>query len=215
MENAPETVATEPSLEEVISEYNVQQVPQAQPAPVAQLATTTPLPHVDPLDENSFKAFHQSVEEGQSVLNQQLQEVTSKLTHMEQERAELQVEADIGKAVEIVNKGLDLDPQVVRVFLELEAQQSSGFKAIWDGRSSDPAHYQKALAAFSRKIGKKFENKQDPELTKTQTAIQQSQQSQASTTTEGGENPIEDQLAGAKTDAEWNKIWQKYSSSAQ
>lgn len=206
-------VATEPTLDEVISEFNVQAIP-AVPTPVPQPVTTDPLPTVDPLDENSFRNFSQSVQNGQSALNQQLQEVTSKLTNLQQERADSQVEADINRAVDTVNKSLDLDPMVVRVFLELTAQQKPGFKNIWDNRTSNPAAYQKALDAFSKELGAKFANKQDPELTKNQQAIQQSQQSMASKTVETPENSIDAELAGAKTDAEWNAIWGKYSSGA-
>jgi len=205
-----ESVVTE-TLDDVISEYNVQPAAPAvtQPAtvsnePSAQVGT------VDPLDSNQFNSYVSQVNNGQSVLSSQLQEVQSELTNLRQERAELQVEADINEAVGVVNEGLDLDPQLVRVHLELTAQQKPGFKALWESRKENPQAYKKALSALSRDIGTTYANKQDPELTANQKAIQQSQQSLAGKTVDTADNPIESALAGAKTEGERQQIWNSF-----
>lgn len=211
-----DVVTSEPSLDDVISEYSVKEVPQAQ-QPAPQMTTEQAAPqiptHVDPLDESSFKNYASTVAQGQSVLNQQLSEVKSELTQLRQERAELQIEADINSAVETINEGLDLDPKMVRVFLEYTAQEKPGFKNIWDQRKANPAAYDKALKAMNREMGEKWSNKADSELVANQQAIQQSQKSLASKSgPEGSGNSIEDALNAATTQSEFDRIWRTYSS---
>jgi hypothetical protein len=202
-------VVTE-TLDDVISEYNVQPAP-VQPATVSnEPAPVTPASTVDPLDSNQFNNYVSQVNSGQSVLNSQLQEVKSELTNLRQERAELQIEADITQAVGTINEGLNLDPQLVRVHLELTAQQKPGFKQIWENRNDNPQAYGKALKALSREMGDTYGNKQDPDLTSNQVAIQQSQQSQATTLKpDGSGNQLEDKLSEAKSDGEFNREWQR------
>ena len=209
-----EAVVTELSLDDVISEFNVQ--PTAAPA-VMQPATVSneqpqvnPATTVDPLDTSQFNNYVSQVNNGQSVLNTQLQEVKTELTDLRQERAQLQIEADITEAVGAINEGLDLDPQLVRVHLELTAQQKPGFKSLWDKRKESPAAFTKALSALSREVGTIYANKQDPELTANQKAVQQSQKSLAGKTTETPDNDIDAALAGASSEAERQRIWQSF-----
>ena len=200
-----------PSLDDVISEYNVQ--PQVQEAPT-QPATVSNEPAqigtIDPLDSNQFNSYVSQVNNGQSALSTQLQDVQTELTNLRQERAELQVEADITEAVGQINEGLDLDPHLVRVHLELTAQQKPGFKQIWENRKSNPDAYKKSLDALSREIGSTYANKQDPELTANQKAVQQSQQSLAGKTVEQSDNAIDSALAGAKTEGERQQVWNSF-----
>jgi hypothetical protein len=165
---------------------------------------------VDPLDADQFTAYRQQVNNGQSVLNTQLKEVKTELTELRQERAELQIEADITQAVGTINEGLSLDPQLVRVHLELTAQQKPGFKQIWENRSQNPQAFDKALKALSREMGNTYGNKQDPELTANQKAVQQSQQSLAGNTKDQSDNVIDEALAGAKTEGERQQVWQSF-----
>jgi len=186
-----EVVTQEPSLDDVISEYNVQSVPE--PAPVVSKEPETPsIPmNVDPLDEKSFNNYATQVAQGQSVLGNQLNEVKSELTQLRQERAELQIESDINDAVGKLNDGLDLNPKLVRVHLEYTAQEKPGFKKIWDNRKQNPKAYEKALEAISKEMKGTYSMKQDPELTATQKAVQQSQQSLATTAKDGSERSFQ------------------------
>jgi len=211
-----EVVTSEPSLDDIISEYNVPAPQAAEPsqfAPQEQISTpqTVDLPsRVDPLDENSFGQFTEKVASGQSVLSNQLTEVKSELTKLRQERAELQVEAEINQAVEHISKGTEVDPKFARVYLEYTAQEKPGFKSIWDNRHTNPQAYNKALEAVSREMQSKTANRQDPELTKTQQAISQSQRSMAAKTTpDTSGNPIQDKLSETKTDADFQREWQR------
>jgi hypothetical protein len=210
-------VASEPSLDDVIAEYNVQPAaaPQAlapsEPVMPAQPAAAV----VDPLDSGQFNNYVQQVNSGQSVLNTQLQDVKTELTELRQERAQLQIEADITSAVGKINEGHDLNPEIVRVHLELTAQNKPGFKALWENRTQNPKAFDAALSAVSREVGDLYANKQDPDLTANQRAMQQSQKSLAGTSVEGSDNSIESQLAAATTQVEWDRIWQRNSSTAQ
>jgi hypothetical protein len=214
-ENTP---ATDPepvvaSLDDVISEYNVQPAAPAamQPETVShEPAPITPASSVDPLDTNQFNNYVSQVNNGQSVLNTQLQDVKSQLTELRQERANLQIEADINSAVGSINEGLNLDPKLVRVHLELTAQEKPGFKRIWENREANPQAYTKALKALSSEIGDKYSARQDPELTANQQAIQQSQQSRATTATpDGSGNDLQDKLSEAKSDGDFDREWQR------
>jgi hypothetical protein len=207
----PAPVVTE-TLDDVISEYHVQPVqPATQPATVSnEPAPVTPVPTVDPLDADQFNADRQRMANGQSALNSQLQDVKSQLTELRNERAELQIEADINSAVDTINEGLKLDPMLVRTHLELTAQKKPGFKAIWENRNENPQAYDKALKALSREVGETYGNKQDPDLTANQQAIQRSQQSQSTPSTPSGSgNQMEDNLANAKSKGDFDREWQR------
>lgn len=202
-----ETSVTETTetLDDVISQYNVQ-APVAQEAPRSQ-PTQRPavVPKFDPLDENSVNQFASYVAENDSALSSQMEEIRSKLTQYEQEKAELQIETEINKAVGIVNEGLNLNPKLVRVHLELAAQEKPAFKKVWENRHNDPTTYNRALKAIQKEISNTYAVRQDPELTETQQAIQQSQKSMASQSRQPT-NSLEDNLKAA-SDAEFQRLW--------
>ena len=212
-EESQVTETVEPSLDDIISEYNVQ-------APTQQVATTNPpantgsqtfnLPaSIDFMDENQAKSYTKAIADGHSTLYSQLNEVKAELTDLKRERAELQIENDIKQAVSAVNEGLDLDPDLVRVHLEYVAQKKPGFKAIWDNRASDPTTYNKALKAVKKDIESKYQTRQDPGLAETQAAIRQSQRTLASAPKSPYRNSIEERMGEAKTDSEFEMEWNK------
>ena len=214
VESEVQATETEPSLDDIISEYNVQAPtanPVAQPNPQANNGSQTfNLPaSIDFLDENQAKSYTQAIADGHSTLYSQLNEVKAELTDLKRERAELQIENDIKSAVSAVNDGLNLDPDVVRVHLEYIAQKKPGFKAIWDNRGSDPTTYKKALDAVKRDIAGKYSTRQDPGLAETQAAIRQSQRTLASKSGTPYRNSTEERLAEAKTDSEFAQEWGK------
>jgi len=197
------------TLDDVISQYKVQ-------APVAQEPKRsqpqqprqhyTP-PKLDPLDENSVNQFSKYVDENNSALHSQMQDLASKLTQYEQKEAELRIETEINKAVETVNDGVGLNPKLVRVHLELAAQEKPGFKKVWENRNNDPKTYNRALKAIQKEISDTYSVKQDSELTETQAAIQKSQQSMASSSRQKSEDPATEALKNAKSQAEFDHIW--------
>lgn len=208
----PGSEVTEPSLDDVINEYKPQPVasaPAAAPAAPVQ-PTVASAPTVDPLDEASMNNYVQSVNNGQSVLSNQLQETQDRLTRMEETNAKLQIETDINDAVSRLTEGTDVDPKLARIHLEYTAQEKPGFKAIWDNRAKDPAAYQAALKAISREIGNTYSVKTDSDLIANQVAVQQSQQSRSTTTESGGSgNKMQDELANANNPGDFNRAWQR------
>jgi hypothetical protein len=205
--NSGDTAVTEvtETLDDVISSYSVQ-------APVAQEQRSQPVqprqysaPKLDPLDDNSVNQFSNYVAENNSALNSQIQEISQKLTQFEQKEAELRIEAEINKAIETVNEGIGLNPKLVRVHLELAAQEKPAFKSIWENRNNDPKTYNRALKAIQKEISDTYSVRQDPELTETQSAIQQSQKSMASSSSKSS-NSIDEQLKAAEG-SEFDRIW--------
>ena len=201
-----ETVVSE-TLDDVISEYNVQ--PPAQESSQAQVQPEiTPVAKVDPLDENQFQNYTNQVAQNQTALNSQVRELSEKLTHFEQKEAELRIETDINSAVKQLNDGLDLDPKLVRVHLELTAQEKPGFKKVWENRHNDPKTYNRALAAIQKEIGSTYAVRQDSELTETQAAIRQSQQTLASNSSTKQKSSLEETLANSKG-SDFDNAWQR------
>jgi len=202
-----EPVVTEPSLDEVISSYTPQPVAAAPAAPAAPVQQVVSAPTVDPLDETSMNNYVQSVNNGQSVLSNQLQDVQTELTHMRESTAKLQIETDITDAVSRITDGNDVDPEYARFQLERAAATKPGFKAIWDNRAQNPQALNEVLKALSRDIG--AAPNADPELVANQVAIQQSQQSRSTTNANASDNPIQERLEGAKSGGEFNAEWQR------
>lgn len=196
------------TLDDVISQYNVQ-APQA-PVPSSQPSQrqSAPAPRFDPLDENSVNQFASYVYDNNSALSSQIQEMNHKLTQYEQKEAELRIETDINKAVDSINSGLNLNPKLVRTHLELTAQEKPAFKQVWENRHNDPKTYARALKAVQKEIADTYQVRQDPELTETQTAIKQSQRSMASTSKNQNKNSVEEALANANG-ADFDRAWQE------
>jgi len=198
------------TLDDIISGYSV----QAPPAQVSSQPREEPRhveipPSVDPLDETQFQNFTRSMAQNTTALNSQLRELSDKLTKLEQKDAELRIETDIKNAVNEVNNGLNLDPRVVRTHLELLAQDKPAFKKVWENRSNDPATFKRALKAIQKEVGNLYTVRQDSELTETQAAIRQSQKTMASRSARSTENPAEERLSSAKSQAEFDRAWQE------
>ena len=198
------------TLDDVIKTYNVQApVAQESSQQVRNYEAPVNAPRLDPLDDNSVNAFSEYVSKNTTALDSQIREMRDKLTQFEQKEAELRIEADINKAVESINEGVGLNPKLVRVHLELAAQEKPGFKNIWENRANDPATFNRALKAIQKEISDTYSVRQDPELTETQTAIQQSQKSMASSSKSQSKNTAEERLenlSGADFDREWQRM---------
>jgi hypothetical protein len=212
--NAPESqepqVAT---LDDVINEFNVPN-PAPTPTPTAPVEPRTAVPAMpegfDPLDEASVKNYAALQNQNLTALQSHVQELNTKLTQSEQHNAKVKVEADIRSAVETVSSEIDnADPVMVEIYLEKMAREKPGFQAIWDNRATNPGAFNKALKAVSNDLKGRYDFKADPQLAENHRAANQSQQQSETTTTPTYANADEESLAGAKTDAEWNREWQK------
>lgn len=197
------------TLDDVIAAYNVQ-APVAQESSQQTQTYSAPQqpPKLDPLDDSSVNEFANYVSQNTSALDSQIREMRDKLTRFEQKEAELRIEADINKAVESINEGIGLNPRLVRVHLELAAQEKPAFKKVWENRHNDPKTYTRAIKAIQKEIADTYSVRQDPELTETQAAIQQSQKSMASQSGKPSTNSVEERLAKASGN-DFEREWQR------
>jgi len=171
--------APEPSLDDVISEFNVHApASEPTPAPITPQTVTHSVPNTfDPLDQESVNQYVQQSSQGVTALTSQVQELNQKLTQYEQQQNQVRVEADIKTAVQTVNEKVNADPLMVELYLEKMAREKPGFQQIWNNREQNPNAFKKALDAVSNELQGKFDVKSDPELVKNQAAAKQSQQS--------------------------------------
>ena len=196
------------TLDDVISEFNVQ---APQPEQINNVTELKPAPapvRIDPYDEDSLNKWAYDTANSQNALQQQLQELSNKLTQKEQSEAQAKLEADIQGAVsKITEKVEGIDPLMAEIYLEKRATENPGFKAIWDNRNSNPAAYEKALGAIANELDSKFTFKVDPQLAENHRAARQSQQSNNAPPASEFNNSLEERLAGAKNEQERRIIW--------
>jgi len=202
-------VESAPTLDDVISEFNVQAPVEAAPQNNVQEFQPAQAPqHIDPYDESQLNSWASQTAQNQSQLQQQVQELSAKLTQQEQARAQAIVDADIKTAVSKVTEKVEgLDPLMAEIYLEKRATENPGFKAIWDNRSANPKALDAALNALSNELDGKFTFKADPQIAENHRAAQQSQQSNATQTATSYSNPLEKALAEATSPADRDRIW--------
>lgn len=200
----------EATLDDVYKEYGVEQqtqqfqaataplpyLPQAPEAPIIP----DPVTDVDAFRQWQTQQFHQN-----NSLQQTLQELNGRFAQVSQAEARRQVETDVSRAVEMVNKRLGADPQMVEVALDLEARRDPRFQKLWEGRQQNPQAWEKALDAWGRKMDGKFSVRADPQLAENQRAARASQQalggSRQTSSTEEWDN-----LAPGDFDSRWRQL---------
>ena len=201
-----------PSLDDVISEFHVDPPTPAEPQQPAQPQAPTFQP-VDPLNDEQWRNYQAQQMQRETALQSQLQDVSTKLTQLEQERVNAKVEADIKSAVKTVSEKVEnADPVMVELYLEKRATESEGFRKIWENREANPAAYTKALNAISGELSEKFSFKADPQLAENHRAAIQSQQSGNALPASEFNNSSEERLANAKSEAERQVIWNQIKS---
>ena len=205
----PEVVESAPTLDDVISEFNVQAPVAATPQNnVQEFKPAQATQHIDPYDENQLNQWANQTANNQSQLQQQVQDLNSKISSYEQSQAQAKVDADIKTAVsKVTGKVEGLDPLMAEIYLEKRATENAGFKAIWDNRDANPKALDAALNALSNELDGKFTFKADPQIAENHRAAQQSQQSNATPKASEHGSPLEEQLANAKSEGERQVIW--------
>lgn len=208
--------STEPTLEQVYTEFKVDDVaqsfqPQAQPS---QQPRQEPQPslseHIpDPvMDAQGFKAW-------QSTQNKDIRQALSSLHAHQQALAVAEIrrqeEADIKTAVSTVKEkvGGDIDDDFIEIALGQKARKDAKFNAIWMNRHKNPQAFRAALNAVGNEFKGKFQYRQDPQLTENARAAKQSTQSSLTTKEDPTGNPLEQRLAAAKSPQEFERIWQQ------
>lgn len=210
-ESQPESTP-EPTLDDVYKEFGVEQQAQqfqaaTAPAPTPQGFTPPTEPNIpDPVtDVDAFRQWQMQQFHQNNSVQKTLQELNGRFQEISQAEHKRQVEADISRAVEIVNKRLAADPHLIEVALDLEARKDPRFQKLWEGRRQNPAAWDKALDAWSRKMDGKLAVRADPQLTENQRAARASQQAIGGSR---NSSPREewDRLDAGEFDSKWRAL---------
>lgn len=173
----------ESTLEDVYKEFNVeQQAQQFQAATVQNPPIQGFQPPQEPVvpdpvtEAEAFRRWQLDQFSRTNEAQQTLQALHGQFQQIAYAEARRQTETDIGRAVELANKRLNADPQMVAVALDLESRRDPRFLKLWEGRNQNPQAWEKALDAWSRKMDGKFAVRADPQLAENQRAVRMSQQ---------------------------------------
>ncbi len=209
--NKPVVADAPQSLDDVISEFNV--VPQ-EAEPQNNVAEFAPAQqqHIDPYDESALNKWATDATNSQNVLQQQVQELTSKLNKQDQLREQTLVDADIKKAVEKITNSVEgIDPLMAELYIEKRATEHAGFKAAWDNRGKNPKAFDAALSAVAGELDGRFQ-RVDTQLAENHRAATQSTQSNSTQKSTSYGNSMEEALAKATTESERSYIWNNFKS---
>ena len=195
-----ESIAKELSVTEQAQQFT-SAVPQYQPQyqqPVQQQAFRAPDPITDPEGYNRFL-----LQQTQTLteLSQATKSLTDKYQSWERTTQEQRINQDVDKAVTRVNEKLKVDPMLAEIALEKMYRTDANFKRIWDNRERNPQAYERALDVVADKLVPMFNTRQDQKIAGDIRAAKTSQQSMATTRTQG----VND---GVPTDpAEFQRYW--------
>lgn len=217
--------APEQTLEQVYKQFNVEETanqfqPQFQPsapAPQPQQQPAAPQQPVvgdvpDPiLDPQGFKSWSATQTQETRRALSQLAQTQQQIYVAEMRRQE---EADIRSAVSKVKEKIgDIDDDFVEIALGQRARKDPKFHAVYQNRHKNPAAWNAALGAVATEIKGKYQFRQDPQLTENLRAAKQSTQNSLTSKDTGSNNSIEDRLATAKTQREFDKMWREMQNS--
>ena len=206
--------APEQTLEQVYKQFNVDETAQqfqpsapqqpSQPAAPQQPMSEVPDPILDPQGFKSWSTTQaKSTQEALSKLHQTQQQIYV----AEMQRRE---EADIRSAVQKVQEKVgDIDSDFVEIALGQKARKDPKFMSIYQNRNKNPAAWNAALGAVASEFKGKYQFRQDPQLTENLRAAKQSTQGSLTTKDTSSANPIEEKLSGAKTQAEFDRMWRE------
>jgi hypothetical protein len=198
-DDALNSIASEISVEEQARTFTA--TPTVQHPVQHQVETFAPDPVTNP---EGYKAYMQAVYQAQQSALSEMRNVSSKVTQFEQMFQQQKVNADVDRAVQVVNAKAKVDPDVVEAMLNVEYTKNPSFKKIFDNRERNPMAFQKALGVVGDKIASKFQIRTDPQIAENVRAAQASQRTMATT---NKTNDVMDQV-GNMNDLEFQKWWQ-------
>jgi len=178
------------NIEDTANSFNAtpQAQPQPQPTPQVQPVQEQHIPIPDPtLDPNGYRSWETARVRDQMALRQALSQVSGRLASYEQQAAQKAEEADIKRAVDMVNEQLGdakLDPDVIEISLGAEARRDKRFMTLWNQRAQNPKAFQEGIKAFSQKLGKKFSMRTDPQIAENHRALKEATSTKATGTAE-------------------------------
>ena len=169
----PELAASEPTLDDVISEFNIGNdvTPQVETPTESQFAPQT---EIDPYDAASIQNF---VSSQTNALSQKLEQYESKFSAIEAEKKEAQFQSDVKQAVGVLTSNIEgISDKHARFLLESKAEESEAFRAIWNNRNIKPQAFDKAMQILVNESKNAFTMTIDSNLVENQRAMQQSMQ---------------------------------------
>jgi hypothetical protein len=150
------TETTEPTLNDVYSQYNVQAQAQEFKEQTKPAAAPAAIPDqvLDPDGFNHYmttmNANHHEMEQNMSS---QLDAVNQQLSAL----SESQTVADISNAVDSLAKHADgIDKSILEGQLNLRASKDPLFMSLWRNRQANPEAFNNGLAALGREISSKM-----------------------------------------------------------
>jgi hypothetical protein len=200
-DDALHSIASEISVEEQARTFTA----TPQPTPNFQQQYSKEMFAPDPVtDSEGYKRWATQQAHQYQSLDSAMRDISTKITAFETAQQQQRVNADVDRAVQVVNQKAKVDPDVVEAMLNVEYTKNPSFKKIFDNREKNPMAYQKALGVISDKIASKFQIRTDPQLAENVRAAQASQRTMATT------NKTNDQMEqlGNMNDLEFQRWWQ-------
>lgn len=198
-DDALRSIASELTVEEQAKTFTATPTPAYQPQFQPQQFYAP-----DPVtDSEGYKRYmaeqHQTGTQIRSALDTVLSEVQSFKQTFQQQK----VNADVDRAVQVVNAKVKADPEVVEAMLNVEYTKNPTFKKIFDNRERNPIAFEKALGVIADKFAPKFQVRTDPQLVENVRAARSSQQTMATT-----KQISQNEEVGNMTDLEFQRWWQ-------
>lgn len=180
---AEEVPATTETLDDIASGFNVEeQVSQFQAQPKQPTPVQSETPGIpDPISNpEGYDLYMQQQAIQTRTINDTLSTLVEKVQGYEQSVNQQKVDADVEKAVSVINEKLKVDPKMAEIAMEMEYRANPAFKKIWDNRNQNPEAFNKALGVIGDKWAGKFVNQADPQLAENVRAAKTSQQTMGS-----------------------------------
>ena len=200
-------IASEFTVEEQASQFTA--TPSVAPTPPpAPVYAPTPVPqHVpDPVtDQEGYRNWALAQSQRYQQLDTTLREVSSKMSAFDQRMQQQKIDADVDRAINIVNSKWKVDKDFAEIHLEHEYRKNPSFKRIWDNRDRNPEAFERALKVVADKRSSMFQIKQDPQIAENVRAAQSSQRTMA-TTKQQTQNDDWANLTPAEFDARWGRL---------
>ncbi len=174
---------SEPSLDDVYKQFNVQEAVESFTATPQKTEPQKEVIIPDPaLDVNGFKDWAKNVHSADQEIRQTLTTVNERLTKFEQERVRVREEADLQKAVGILKEKVSgVDDEFLEIALAHKARKDPKLLSIWENRGKNPQALEAALKAVGNEFASKFAMKSDPQLAENARAMKASRDQKATT----------------------------------
>lgn len=180
-------IASEFTVEEQARQFTATPQPVQQPAPQPQVYAPDPV-----TDTEGYKTWIAQQAQSQQQMMNALSQVSTEVQSFKQMQMQQKVNADVDRAVSIVNQKLKVDPDYAEALLNVEYSKNPSFKRIFDNREKNPYAYEKALGVLADKLYSKVQVRQDPQLAENIRAAQSSQRTMATTKQPGPTDGVPD-----------------------